>query len=1139
MITNPNARITQATWEERGPGNVTGLSRQAWVNPGDTTHSTWLAAAEGGGVWRTVDKGKNWEVLTDHLPVIGISSIMGSKADPMVIYAGIGSINNDLSGSGILKTTDGGTTWDVLPSTLGNAQFSNVRRIAVDQTDPNNIIAVTNPSDFTSFLDEIHGYIMKSTDGGASWKEVYKHTYALGLPSIGQVIASWNSFDTLFATINGGNIIRSTDMGDTWEEMLNLEDIRLLYTTDAEPIAPENAFVSRVEVAIAPTNPNHIFAAIAGGGGYTELYPSLLLFSADKGATWAKVLNGVGLAPLDDWFGGQGFHNDAISVHPFDSKTVYVGGAGPILRFTLDEKVDETTYRATLTVVTDGYGAFSHIEGVDSKGVHVDHHQFIFIPIDRGAGDFYILNMNDGGLAFSEDGGETFTQTGDTFKQDFISGDVYPTFRGPRSMQFYGVDKQNGADRYVAGSQDNGSWVSPSETDIESIWAMAPSGDGFQAAWHYTNPNLLLESSQFNEIAKSIDGGETWLRAAIPTGAGPFVTVIENSKQDPDMVCVVNSRGVFTSVDFAETWYGTDMPADWRFSGFYTPVAISLVDPAVIWSGTGVSQESRIALSTSQGINWTSTSAYTPAELGRISGINTHPTDKNTAYAVLSQAKSPKILRTTDLGQTWEDISGFDNEDGTSTRGFPDVATYCVLVMPFDTQMLWAGTDIGIIESTDGGESWHLLAEDDFPAVIVWQMRIINDQVVIATHGRGIWTATLPELAGYSPPPALLSPRLSGSSSTFSHTIELSYDLRAAYDSSLVRASSAIFDGEQLIATLPANAAPTSGTLKATITGQITTDTPIEFSITSWKDGSPVVGIWIVKLLALNPPAVVYSNQFGDTDPKEVEHWVFDRFYIDSGQIASIFGSRVFLALSEMGRGPGSSSTALLKVPLILNGDKANVSFSNLALVQPEDDQGVVRDFVAVSAIKLSDFLADPENPKFTTLTQYSSSLYPEWGPAYRGEVDITGLPDLVRKQVVDLYKDDSFSKGDTIILQFSLTFNDDEDLGTGWVVDSLSFVNMDTVVLGLKDNASFAASVYPNPISSTTTLRYEVRTSNRVKIELFTLNGLRLEVIKDAFQTAGTYQIVQDVSNLLPGLYICRLQIGSDWRTMKWLVEK
>ena len=124
-----------------------------------------------------------------------------------------------------------------------------------------------------------------------------------------------------------------------------------------------------------------------------------------------------------------------------------------------------------------------------------------------------------------------------------------------------------------------------------------------------------------------------------------------------------------------------------------------------------------------------------------LTDIATHPTNKNTAYLLYSVPGEPKILRTTDLGQTWEDISGFGlNEE--SCNGFPDIAVLSLIVFPDEINTIWAGTEIGIFESTDNGETWSL-QDNDLPPASIWQMFYQDGYVVVATYGRGIWTCLI------------------------------------------------------------------------------------------------------------------------------------------------------------------------------------------------------------------------------------------------------------------------------------------------------------------------------------------------------------------------------------------------------------
>ncbi|MBT8229739.1 MAG: T9SS type A sorting domain-containing protein, partial [Bacteroidia bacterium] len=403
--------------------------------------------------------------------------------------------------------------------------------------------------------------------------------------------------------------------------------------------------------------------------------------------------------------------------------------------------IDEEGLISSFGIVTDGYGSYADIDPVGSKGVHVDHHNIIFLPRDSASGLFYVMNANDGGIAFSTDSGNTFRQTGDLFNNGNVS-----TINGLNTSQFYGVDKMNGANRYIGGTQDNGTWISPVDPDSETPWQEAPSGDGFECAWHYENPNLILETSQFNNLFKSYDEGITWRNIELPDSGGPFLTRLASSQLNPDLIFMVSDSGLLRSPDFAETWEVIKMPTNWDFHPSYgAPTAISLADPNIVWSGSQLSGNSRISYSTDAGLSFQPARHLAGTNLGNLSGLTTHPSDPNTAYALFSQKSSPKVLVTHDLGTSWDDLSGYYPLGTESNNGFPDVAVYCLLVMPWDEERIWVGTEIGIFESLDGGDNWSY-ADNGLSSVAVWQMKIVNDEIVLATHGRGIFTVNIQEL---------------------------------------------------------------------------------------------------------------------------------------------------------------------------------------------------------------------------------------------------------------------------------------------------------------------------------------------------------------------------------------------------------
>ncbi len=367
--------------------------------------------------------------------------------------------------------------------------------------------------------------------------------------------------------------------------------------------------------------------------------------------------------------------------------------------------------------------------------LHVDHHDIKFAITDEANEEFIILEANDGGLGFSDDKGLSWEQ----IKNGYIT------------TQFYGVAKKPGAFEFIGGMQDNGTWQSPPGmiAGSTSEYSDRVKGDGFEALWHPQYSHRILASSYYNAIRLSTNGGETWNAVTEGmSGGGPFITRLSNSPANPDLVFAVGDHGVYRHTNFCVgryPWELIEIDTGWSVLGQVTSshnVEVSLVSPSVVWAGAGMfaNPDLFVFLSTDYGQTFKKVNNYTETEMGYLTSIATHPTDSATAYLLFSLDHKPKILRTTDMGESWEDISGF-GIDSTSGNHFPDVMVYSLMVFPYNANIIWAGTEIGIFESTDNGASWHY-ADNGFPAVSVWQMYIQDHQIVVATHGRGIWTAS-------------------------------------------------------------------------------------------------------------------------------------------------------------------------------------------------------------------------------------------------------------------------------------------------------------------------------------------------------------------------------------------------------------
>ncbi|MDA1027814.1 MAG: T9SS type A sorting domain-containing protein [Bacteroidetes bacterium] len=372
-------------------------------------------------------------------------------------------------------------------------------------------------------------------------------------------------------------------------------------------------------------------------------------------------------------------------------------------------------------------------------GVHADQHIIIASP--SAGTEFELLVGNDGGISYSGDGGA-----------NWIDRD-----RGYNTTQYYGIDKKPGLSVYVGGTQDNGSWRSFGDPTPSQFWQNAGSGDGFDAVWHKQNDQKILTTSQWNWIQRSVNGGQSWTSASsgiTDTGTSvagaQFLTILAQDPTNSENVYTVGRSGVWRTTDFASSWSLSSIaPESWGFDEVVrsAKITVSLKSPNVVWAGaemdavpsSGTDKDGKLQLSTDKGVTFSSVPTPSIAP-GRLSGLATSFEGAETVYVLFSASNRAKILRSTDSGQSWKDLSGFDpGPDGLiSQNGFPDVSVYDLLDFPNSTR-LWAATEIGLIESLNDGATWSI-ANNGLPAVSIWQIRKLDDEIVLATHGRGIWT---------------------------------------------------------------------------------------------------------------------------------------------------------------------------------------------------------------------------------------------------------------------------------------------------------------------------------------------------------------------------------------------------------------
>ncbi len=756
--------------------------------------------------------------------------------------------------------------------------------------------------------------------------------------------------------------------------------------------------------------------------------------------------------------------------------------------------------------ITDGYGEF----GGTTKGVHVDHHNLVLVPSNPGTQEYRMVNANDGGVAFSDNKGLTFIQRNAGFN----------------TSQFYGIDKAPGESRYIGGTQDNGSWVSAVDPGRSSAWAPAPSGDGFEAAWHYVDPDKLIESSQFNLIFRSTDGGNSWqtISRAIDSGPdlAPFFTKIGKSKQDPDLIFAIGASGVWRSEHFGSEWRLVPMEhSGWDGQSSFSQIKIHLHNPQIVWTGRNMTPESPLFVSTDGGLTFAETVVFPDVTLGRISGIETHPLQDSTAFALFSFAGAPKILSTSDLGQSWQDISGF-GPTGASSAGFPDVAVYSLLVMPFDVDRIWAGTEIGIFESLDGGASWAL-HQGGFPATAVYEMLIVDDEVVVATHGRGVWTVSLPELAGYRPPLATLPPRILNVEGGVGGIVNVEVELRSAYDSTAITV-----DGSTFLA-LPPNITPMDTAL--TLVAPVSEVDTVSVAAFGFRAGKRVGGAPLeLVLLPLNQPVFTYLNDFNEPS---------NDFILLGLQVLTAAGFADPALHSPHPYPDATELTAILKTPITVANDHSLIEYDDVALVEPglgvPFGQFGFWDFVVVEGSRDNGktwlAIGDGYDASFD-----SSGWLPRF-PSGQGDAS------LFRTHSLDLGS--IFAVDETILVRFRLSADANTN-GWGWAIDNIRIQDGATSVSQtVARPASFAmAQNFPNPFNPTTTITYTLPEATSVTLQIFNILGRAVRTIKTERQVPGGHRLTWDGLDdsgapLASGVYLYRIMTGSTVRTRKMTLLK
>lgn len=696
-------------WTSLGPGNIGGRVRGMIIHP--TNPSIIYVASATGGVWKTTDGGQNWNPLTDLLPVLNFGAIAMDPADPETLYAGSGEFYTGFPGQGIFKTTDAGATWRQLTATNGT-NFTFTNKLVVSRANRGRVYAATSRGIFVS------------PDGGNTWSQTLSGL-AFGCQDLALQPAA--AIDYLFAACSGVSsaadygIYRNTNAAGTatWDSVFT------------------QLHMARTTLAIAPSQPSTIYALAASKGGTAGYDGGLLAVfrstaNGDIGSWVARVTN-TDSTPLNtsllsaalcsagkpDY--SQGNYDNIIAVDPVNPNRVWAGGV--------------ELFRSD-----DGGANWGYLDNI-----HPDHHEILFHPGYDGNANQTMFVGNDGGLfrvdnslgplTTQQSGGGCAAPAAPTIATSLNTSFV--------ATQFYHGVAYPGGSAYMGGAQDNGVSRGGDAGGLRN-WTSLFGGDGTAVAVDPADINSIFYSAQRLSLRRSTTNGAS--SSASTRGITedpntfPFVPVL---KMDPN-----EGKNLFLG-GRTTLWRTQDAGVNWAAAAPVEPssgisaIAISPRDSNTVLFATNLGRvyRSSTALTAAGTTAWSSG----PSLPGYVSSLAMDWANPGIIYATYGgfkrSAADAHVYKSSDGGAT------FVPSDGTGTGALPDIPANAVLVNPYDSAMVFVGTDLGLFVSTNAGASW---ARDPSPFsnVMVHDLvvdRGVNSQWLFAfTYGRGAYKTGLP-----------------------------------------------------------------------------------------------------------------------------------------------------------------------------------------------------------------------------------------------------------------------------------------------------------------------------------------------------------------------------------------------------------
>ena len=352
--------LTSTSWRALGPdqvrdgGNTTaGRVSVVAVHPDD--EEIIYAGGAQGGVWKSTNAGVSWTPLTDQECSLAMGHIAIDPDDPDIIYAGTGEQHfsgDSYYGCGVLRTLDGGDTWEQLGADVfvgrrnQGSGGARIARVVIDR-------ATAGSATSTTVLVASTYGLYRSTDSGDDWDRVLSGTAT-------DVLAHPTDDSVFYAAVHGEGVYRSTDTGESWEKASS---------------GMSSSGARRINLAIAPSDPDILYAAFQTGESRGS---GLRMYRTEDGAKKWELLDATGAS-----CGYQCWYDMTIAVDPEDPETVYFGAV-------------------RIYLSTNGGDSFV----LHHSGIYVDEHYLVF---DTLSDPEALYLANDGGVYRTTNGGSSWT----------------------------------------------------------------------------------------------------------------------------------------------------------------------------------------------------------------------------------------------------------------------------------------------------------------------------------------------------------------------------------------------------------------------------------------------------------------------------------------------------------------------------------------------------------------------------------------------------------------------------------------------------------------------------------------------------------------------------------------------------------